>query len=112
MNIMYEGKEVELKFTFNSFRYMQDLDLEDLQNLETTPFKVLGITETLMRGALNHNPRNKYSTIETVEIIEEVMEDGELIELLEFLLEELQESSFFKNLQEQKTLKGVKITKK
>lgn len=93
--------QLDLKFTFNSFRYMEELDLMELQTLEQTPFKILGVTETLLRGALNHNPNKKFNNNEVVEILEEVMEEGELMELLELLLEELQESSFFKNLQDQ-----------
>lgn len=100
MKIELEGKELELKYTFNSFRYMEELDLMELQTLEQTPFKIVGVTETLMRGALNHNPNKRYDNKEVVAIIEQVMDDGELMELLEFLLEELQESSFFKNLQD------------
>ena len=112
MEIIYKGKPVELKYTFNSFKYMQDLDLEELQTLGSTPFKVLGIVDTLMKGALNHNPRRKFDDGDVSEIIEEVMEDGDLMELLEFLLEELQESSFFKNLQEEQSAPKIRITKK
>ena len=100
MKIELEGKELELKYTFNSFRYMEELDLMELQTLEQTPFKIIGVTETLMRGALNHNPSKRYDNKEVVAIIEQIMDDGELMELLEFLLEELQKSSFFKNLQD------------
>lgn len=111
MKIEHEGKELKLMFTFNSFMYMQELDLQELETLEATPFKILGVTQTLMRGALNYDPRNKFNNEDVVDIIEKVMDDGELMELLEFLLEELQKSSFFKNLQEEKK-SGIKITKK
>lgn len=111
MKIKHAGKDVEMKYSFNSFRYMEELDPKALQTLDSAPFKIVGIVETLLRGALNHNPNKKFSNDDVVEIIEEVMKESRLLELLEFLLDELQKSSFFKNLQEQQP-KGSKTKSK
>lgn len=99
MILEHKKKEYELKFTYNSFRYMQDLDLSDLELLETRPFMMIGLTEQLLLGAINNTPSKKV-TIQTVSnIVESKMEEGVLVELMEQLIKLLEDSSFFKNLQ-------------
>ena len=100
MIIEIKGKDVELKYTFNSFKFMEDLDLGELEELERKPFKMISITQTLLLGALNNHPSVKYSDKEVSEIFENQVEGGSIVELLESLIELLQESSFFKNLQQ------------
>lgn len=112
MILEYKGEELKLKYTFNSFRYMEDLNLSDLDNLDEKPFKMFTVAEMLLTGALNHDPREVYDNITVSEIFDAEAEDGNLMELFEFLLMELQESSFFKNLQGKKKLQNVKITSK
>lgn len=99
MNITINGKEKELVFTFNSFKYMQDLDLSVLQEAESKPFKIVPFLETLLLGALNSNPKDKY-TIDNVSMyLEDYIVEGDVTVLLEDLMKELEESNFFKSLQ-------------
>lgn len=99
MILEHKDKEYELKYTYNSFRYMQELDLGELETIERKPFKILGLTEELLFGAANNDPKRKVSITKVQEIVETRMENGELVELMERLIELLEESSFFKNLQ-------------
>lgn len=99
MTIKIKNKEVELKYTYNSFRYMEELNLGELESLERTPFKILGILETLLLGAINHNPKVKYTQNDVVKYLDSNMEDINLIELLEKLTTLLEKSSFFQSLQ-------------
>lgn len=106
MEITHNDKVLDLKFTFNSFKYMEELDLGELSSLDTKPFKMIGICEILLHGALNYDSKNKYDEELVEDILEKTMEEGKLFELLEHLIVLLEESSFFKNLQ------GEKVTKK
>lgn len=101
MLINIKGKEKELKFTFNSFRFMQNFNLGELDEMEKNPFKIINIVETLMVGALNNDPKDKYSLADVDTFLEWYMEDNSLPELLENLMSLLQESSFFKSLQKE-----------
>ena len=88
-----------LKFTFNSFKYMEDFDLNEINKLEEKPFKIVGILETLLMGALNNNPKVVVSEEDVQNYLEKYMEDGDLAELLQTLIDLLQDSNFFKSLQ-------------
>lgn len=99
MNIKIKGKEVELKYGFNSFNYMRELDMSIMQELDRKPFMVLDMVETLLMGAVNHNPKVKYNIYDVQDAIEDFMEEGSLPELLEYLMTILQDSNFFKSLQ-------------
>lgn len=99
MIVNVRGKERELKFTFNSFRYMEDFDIGELSELERKPFKIIKITESLLIGAFNHNPKDVVKQDEINEYLQDVMENGDVSELLETLMQLLEDSNFFKNLQ-------------
>ena len=99
MKIMIGKKEHELKYTFNSFKYMENFDLEDINDLQRKPFKMISITEQLLIGALNHDPKKVVMVSDISEYLESVMEEGSITDLLEELMDLLQNSSFFKNLQ-------------
>ena len=99
MTIEIQGKQVELKYSFNSFKYMAELNLSELSELEEKPFKVIPITEQLLFGAVNNNP-SVIITVDSVQTyLEGVLEKGELFDLVEQLIELLQASDFFKSLQ-------------
>lgn len=108
MKINYKDKEVELKYTFNSFRHMEELDLSELEELDSKPFKMIKIGEILLMGALNYDPKRIYDDIKVSNILEEQMESGNIIVLLEGLISLLQDSSFFKNLQQETPKKKKK----
>lgn len=99
MIITINGKEQELKFTFNSFKHMEDFELGDIAELERKPFKILTITEQLLMGALNCDPKVKFGADDIATYLEGVMEEGSITDVLEELMELLEKSSFFKNLQ-------------
>lgn len=100
MKMQYKDEILNLEYTFNSFRFMEELDLSELSKLDRKPFKMVGIAQILLIGALNHNPKVIFDDIKVMEILEVKSNEGKLFELLEKLIELLQESSFFKNLQE------------
>lgn len=93
------GKEHEMKFSFNSFKYMKEFNFKDLETLEDNPFKLATMLQTLLVGALNSNPRIKVPEEQVVSYLEEFSKDGDLSDLLSELLDILQESNFFKSLQ-------------
>lgn len=99
MLINIKNKEVELKFTFNSFKYMGDFDLSALGEMEVKPFKIIPLAETLLLGAVNNNPKLRFSEFDVAEFLEEYVNGNSLPELLEELITLLQESNFFKSLQ-------------
>lgn len=99
MILEHKDKEYELKYTYNSFRYMQDLDLGELEVIESKPFRIIGFTEELLMGAINNDPKKKVGVALVSNIVETRMDEGKLMELMENLIKLLEESSFFKNLQ-------------
>jgi len=99
MNVTFKGTEIELEFTFNSFRYMEDFDINELAELESKPFKVSKILSQLLFGAMNSNPKVKYSSNDISELVEEIAMGGDLMENITGLVELLEASAFFRALQ-------------
>lgn len=99
MKIKFNGKDIDVKYTFNSFRYMEDFDMKNLEELDRKPFKIISITSDLLYGAVNYSPNNKYSKEEVLKHIEYVMDNEDITDLLTILMDLLEKSSFFKNLQ-------------
>lgn len=97
--IKINGKDVELKFTFNSFKYMQDFDAKDFENAESNPFLIAKELEVLVMGAANNSPKFKVKEEDVQEFLEEYVSENDPADLLTELMEKLQESSFFKSLQ-------------
>jgi len=100
MTVTIKNKEYELYYTFNSFKHMDEFDLSVLESLETKPFMLINMAETLLHGALNTDRKNRVPIGVTSELLETYVEDGQsLSELVQLLMAELEESSFFKSLQ-------------
>lgn len=99
MLIKFREKEYDLKFSFYSFNFMEDFDMGELENLDRKPFKMIGITKTLLMGAFNNNPHINVTYTEVDEFLEEYIVDNNIADLLEELINLLQDSSFFKSLQ-------------
>lgn len=99
MNIKIKNKEVELKFSFNSFKYMEEFDIVGLSDIEKKPFKIISMVEILLLGALNHNPKIKISKEEISTFLEDYIIENPINVLMEELMVKLQESNFFKSLQ-------------
>ena len=99
MNIKIKNKEVELKFSFNSFKYMEEFDIEELSDIEKKPFKIISMVEILLLGALNHNPKIKISKEDISIFLEDYIIENPINVLMEELMVKLQESNFFKSLQ-------------
>lgn len=99
--VTINNKEYELKFTFNSFKYMQDLDLSSLEEMEKKPFMIAPLIETLLMGAVNHNAKMKVKEEDIVAYLDEFVagDENSLVDFLEELISLLQTSSFFKSLQ-------------
>jgi len=98
MTVNYKDKQIELKFTFNSFRYMQDFDVQDLERVQTKIFMMIGLSRDMLMGALNKEPYEKYTYEQVDEILEPYVESGEILQLFGDLSELLMESSFFTSL--------------
>jgi len=110
MNIVFDGKERELNYTFNSFKYMQDFDLLAIEDAETKPFKIIPLLETMLLGALNNDKEYTTNIVLVEEFLENYVIEGDISELLKSLMELLEQSSFFKSLQ--KNNQGKKPKKK
>lgn len=112
MELKIRGQEVEVKFTFNSFKYMEDFDLSVMEEIETKPFKLIPVVETLLVGALNNNPKVKYTPAIISEFLEEYVVENSIGDLLEELMVLLQESNFFKSLQKNQPAEAKKAKAK
>lgn len=99
MKMELGGREYTLKYTFNSFRYMEDFDLGELAELENKPFKMVRILHTLLLGAMNYDPKKVYNSEQVSQVLNVYLEDNNPVELIENLVELMGESSFFRNLQ-------------
>lgn len=97
-----KDKKEDFKYTFNSFKYMQNFDVKDFNKIETHPFKLATILETLLMGAMNSNPKKVVDVEEVQDYLEEYSVEGDLSELLDTLMAKLEESNFFKSLQKKK----------
>jgi hypothetical protein len=103
MVIKINEKEYEVKFTFNSIRNMEDFDFTVFETLEKTPFKMIPVSEKLLYAGLNHDQKVKVPFTIAMQGIEEIVTNGEsLPKFIEELVKLLQESNFFKSLQENK----------
>lgn len=103
MKITVGKKNYELKFTFNSFKYMDDFNLAEVDEIQSKPFKMIKVLNQLMFGAMNHDRKVFYTAEQCEEVVEKYAEEGSLIELFEKLSGSLTESGFFKNLQQTQT---------
>ena len=99
MTFKIKGEDAQIKFTFNSFRFLKDFDLSVIDVLETKPFMAIPLTEALLLGGLNWTPNKVYNIKDVDTALEEFVEDGNLAVLIEDLMTELQASPFFKSLQ-------------
>ena len=105
MNIQIKGKEQEVKFTFNSFKYMENLDMGSIAEMQDKPFKMIPILTMMLLGGLNHNPKERFSLVDVDEFLSEYVErEDSLPDLLEELMALLEESHFFKALQKSKNV--------
>jgi hypothetical protein len=99
--VIIKNREYDLKFTFNSFKYMKELNLKDIEDFETNPLKIACMLEMMLLGAVNSNPNKVVKESELQEYLEEYFteETSDVTVLFEELMTLLQESSFFKSLQ-------------
>lgn len=100
--IIINGKEVQPKFTYNSFRHMEDLDLKELATLEDKPFKIISMFEKLLMGAVNCDPAVEFSDLDVRIYIEKNIKPAELIGMFSETIKLLEASDFFVGLQPKK----------
>ncbi len=98
MNIVYKDKDVELKFTYNSFRYLTDFSVSSLEGINNKVFSIITVSRDLLLAAMNCEPSKKYSYNDVDAVLEPYVESGEIIDLFEQLSELLMDSNFFKSL--------------
>ena len=92
-------KTYELDYTFNSFKYMEDLDMSEMADSSAKPVKMIKIMKILLLGALNCSRAKKYSEKQVEDIVEAYVEEGSVAELMELLTTMLGDCGFFKSLQ-------------
>lgn len=102
MVVKFNGKDLELKYTFNSFKYMKEFSTTMFDKVNENPFLIIDVLEVLLLGALNHDKKKVFTEDDVDNILEELSDNGQLSEVLEYLMELLQNSSFFKGLQKEK----------
>lgn len=102
MNITIGKKKYTLAYTFNSFKYMEDVDLSALDNVKSKPFKLIVLISDLFYGAMNYDKKDYYDKEICDTLLESYVaqEETDVIALAESLMNMLSETSFFKNLQE------------
>lgn len=106
MVVNIKGKDVELKYSFNSFKYMRDLDMGAINDIENRPFEVVPMLVVMVLGAVNNDRKVKFTEAEVEEFIEEFIKEGSISEFIAELMELLQESNFFKSLQRETKAKA------
>ena len=107
MKLKVGEQEYTLEFSYNSFRYLKDFNIKDLEKIEDNPFLMLPITKSLLEGSLNYSPSKEFSESEVEKILEDAMDEMNIGDLLADLVGLLEESRFFKSLQK-KTKKKTK----
>lgn len=103
--INIKGKDLELQFTYNSMKYLQDFDFTALVEIESKPFKAIGLVRELLFASMNCDPKVVIGEIEIDEYVESAIEDGVFQDLMAELVNKLMDSNFFKSLQKTKTKK-------
>ena len=98
MNINYKDKEIELKFTYNSFRYMEDLDINRLEQMDSNIFSMIGVSRDLLIGAINKEPSEKYTYADVDAILEPLTDSGEIVDFFREIFELLSNSGFLSRL--------------
>lgn len=101
MELTINGKKYNLAYTFNSFKYMGDFDVNDINDIKNKPFKIASVLSILFNGALNYDRKKFFSMEKSDELLEKYIneENGDMGKLLETLVDMLQETSFFKQNQ-------------
>ena len=101
MKIKIGEVDVELRYTFNSFKYMKELDISDMNNLDKKPFKIFNVLSELFYGAVNHNPNVSVSREESDTLLQDYLssDDCNIGEFSNKMVEMLLENDFFKQLQ-------------
>lgn len=99
MIVKIRDKEIELKYTFNSYRHMRELNVAQMEEIGQKPFLIIDIVEQLLLGALNNEPTFLVTEDEIEVYVESVLKDGDIMELFNELVEKLEDSDFFKQLQ-------------
>jgi len=96
-------REVELKFTYNSMLYLENFNFGDIDKIdEGYVFKMFSMTRELLFGAVNNNPRKKFTLDDVDKYLSKFEEDdGDIKELFELLFDKLESSNFFKKLQQE-----------
>lgn len=100
MVITIKSKEVELKYSFHSLKYMKDFSLKELEDIEDKPMLLASALETLLMGAVNHRRTEQFTLGNVQDFLEQYIdeEENDMVELLQNLMKLLEESGFFKSL--------------
>lgn len=100
MVITIKSKEVELKYSFHSLKYMKDFSLKELEDIEDKPMLLASSLETLLMGAVNHRRTEQFTLANVQDFLEQYVdeEENDMVELLQNLIKLLEESGFFKSL--------------
>lgn len=101
MKIKIGEVDVELRYTFNSFKYMREFDINEMNDIQNKPFKLFAVLSELFYGAVNHNPSIVISREESDTMLQEYVssKDCNIGEFINKLFEMLTENDFFKQLQ-------------
>ena len=101
MKIKIGEVDVELRYTFNSFKYMREFDINEINDIQNKPFKLFAVLSELFYGAVNHNTSIVVSKEESDTMLQEYVssKDCNIGEFINKLFEMLTENDFFKQLQ-------------
>lgn len=96
--ITIDNKTYTLAYTFNSFKYIDDLDFSNANQFETKPIKMITMLSDLFYGALNHDKKNFIDRNTSDDLLEKYIETKPVADIFTELTNMLFESNFFKNL--------------
>lgn len=102
LKIKVKDKDYNLKFTFNSFKHMKNVEypnisLDNDKNI-IKPFAMVEFISDLFYGAMNCYVDKPFTRTECDEILETYIENTDFNVFAQELIQELNDSGFFKNV--------------
>lgn len=101
MEIKIAGKTKELRFSYNSFKYLEDFDISVVEDMEKKPFKLMRLTKELLFAACNHEKKDYIDMTFVEAYVENSFNERKLSGFFEELFSLLTESPFFPELPEE-----------
>lgn len=100
MEVKVRDSVEQIKFTYNSFKYMKDFNIRSLEEISEKPFMMIQLCGQILLGGINHDRNKVYSLTDVDDIIERSVSNGTFTKMFTELVNVLTECDFFKSLQQ------------